>query len=534
METWVRAQKRRLKPAPSSICDTTTKPDAQPWDSGPFALLVTTARGDLIHGVNGEAAKLGLGSGQRAVDAAAAHDNIAMAYADPAYEAAALERLAAWSRRWTPHAKVDGVDGIALDVTGCLHLFGGDAALLDTISQRMTAMGLTVRLAMAPNHAAAHALARYGIEDKLVIGRDDLEAALQDLPVVALRINDASVTLLRRLGLKTIGQAAKIPRAALKKRFGAKTKRRDPRDDTYDDYLGRATGASDDVLARLDEALGRAPVPFDPLKEEEPLRILEGLVEPVLEIQAVLACLRPMIDRLMAMLKKREEGVLSLALEAFRVDGGRSSTTLRLSRATRETDHIMRLLLDRLDGWQSDFGFDALAVEAVEKAALKPTQTDHMQQQSKADVHGLIDRLRTRLGADAVLLPHLYNSHIPERAFVWGAQALPKRPTEITVPTIPDRPDRLFENPEEIGVLHALPEGPPARFTWRHTLHDVERVAGPERIGPEWWREKSTVRSRDYYCVETREGRRFWIYREGFSDDERGVAIRWFMHGLFS
>ncbi|MEM1317069.1 MAG: DNA polymerase Y family protein, partial [Pseudomonadota bacterium] len=364
------------------------------WEANPFALLVTTSRGDLIHGVNVRAAQLGLAPGQRAVDASAAHDDLAIAYADPAHEAAALERLAGWSRRWTPHARVDGVDGIALDVTGCSHLFGGEVAMLETIGNRMVRMGLTVQLAMAPNHAAAHALARYGKGERTIVTPDELEAALSDLPVVALRIDDASVTLLRRLGLKTIGQAGRIPRAALKKRFGARTKRRDPRDDTYDDYLGRVTGASDDVLARLDEALGRAPVPFDPQSEEEPLRIVDGLVEPVLETQAVLACLRPLAERLMQMLQSRDEGVVSLALEAFRVDGGRSSTILRLSRPTRETDRIMRLLIDRLDGWHAEFGFDALAVEAVESAPLPPEQTDHLQRETGADVHGLIDRLR--------------------------------------------------------------------------------------------------------------------------------------------
>ena len=83
-------------------------------------------------------------------------------------------------------------------------------------------------------------------------------------------------------------------------------------------------------------------------------------------------------------------------------------------------------------------------------------------------------------------------------------------------------------------MLYALPEGPPARFTWRHVIHDVARVAGPERIAPEWWREKGHARARDYYRVETPDGLRLWLFREGFDGDERGGAPRWFLHGLFS
>ena len=64
-------------------------------------------------------------------------------------------------------------------------------------------------------------------------------------------------------------------------------------------------------------------------------------------------------------------------------------------------------------------------------------------------------------------------------------------------------------------MLHAIPDGPPARFIWRRQTHRVVRSGGPERIAPEWWREKSIVRLRDYYNVEDSDGRRYWIYREG-------------------
>ena len=57
-------------------------------------------------------------------------------------------------------------------------------------------------------------------------------------------------------------------------------------------------------------------------------------------------------------------------------------------------------------------------------------------------------------------------------------------------------------------------------------MHDIARVEGPERIAPEWWRERSTARLRDYYRVEDQAGRRYWIYREGLIGDGRGGAAR--------
>jgi protein ImuB len=47
---------------------------------------------------------------------------------------------------------------------------------------------------------------------------------------------------------------------------------------------------------------------------------------------------------------------------------------------------------------------------------------------------------------------------------------------------------------------------------------------GPERIETGWWRGQAV--GRDYYRVETTDGRRFWIFRN-LEDN------RWFLHGVF-
>src|SRR5206468_7299515 len=95
------------------------------------------------------------------------------------------------------------------------------------------------------------------------------------------------------------------------------------------------------------------------------------------------------------------------------------------------------------------------------------------------------------------------------------------------------RPQRLLDWPEAIDVMYATPEGVPRRFAWRRAVHDIARVEGPERIAPEWWRQPSSTRLRDYYRVEDVSGRRYWIYREGLVGDGRGGAPNWFIHGLF-
>jgi protein ImuB len=98
----------------------------------------------------------------------------------------------------------------------------------------------------------------------------------------------------------------------------------------------------------------------------------------------------------------------------------------------------------------------------------------------------------------------------------------------------PTRPIRLFERPEPIEAMAEVPDGPPAQFTWRRVHHMVAHAEGPERIAMEWWRdEQGHALTRDYFRVESREGVRVWIYREGLYGRET-ERPQWFLHGLFA
>jgi protein ImuB len=139
--------------------------------------------------------------------------------------------------------------------------------------------------------------------------------------------------------------------------------------------------------------------------------------------------------------------------------------------------------------------------------------------------------LTVKLGTGRVRRPVELESHVPERASGWVSavgSSLSRSYREE-----PRRPPRLLDRAEPIVVIYATPEGMPRRVGWRRGVHDIARAEGPERIAPEWWRQPSSARLRDYYRVEDSAGRRFWIYREGLFGDGRGGAPGWFIHGLF-
>jgi protein ImuB len=267
--------------------------------------------------------------------------------------------------------------------------------------------------------------------------------------------------------------------------------------------------------------------PVDP-----PPRTLLKLEEPATHPEAASQALGRLIPGLVRRLEERHLGARRVSLTGYRVDGSVAVASVAMAIPSREPKHLQRLLFDKAGTLDPQFGFDAFALAAEWTEDLGAAQESLVEEPSgERDLARLIDRLTVKLGSRAVLRPQPFESHLPERATRWRP-ALEKT-DPIQLPPAPPRPQRLLDRPEAIAVVYATPEGVPRRFVWRRAVHDIARVEGPERIAPEWWRERSTARLRDYYRVEDQAGRRYWIYREGLIGDGRGGAPEWYLHGLF-
>jgi protein ImuB len=226
-------------------------------------------------------------------------------------------------------------------------------------------------------------------------------------------------------------------------------------------------------------------------------------------------------------------GCRRLSLTVERTDGEVSVLTAATAASSRDAEHLRRLFDDKLEKIKPGFGFDLITLEAVTIEPLHIVQ-HRLDGAGEDDVEltQLIDRLVVRFGARAVKRPVLNASHVPERAEKWMNPLAVVKNDAVATPK--ERPIRLLEPAEEIRVLYAVPEGPPAQFMWRKQTRRVARYAGPERIAPEWWRDRPNTRLRDYFKVEDQLGQRLWLYREGLHEDGRGGDPRWFVHGMFA
>ena len=169
----------------------------------------------------GEAGEMqGLSPGQTLTAARAVCPALVPVDADPVADEAALGRLAAWCERYTPMAAPDPPDGLWLDITGCTAVFVSEAELARDLAARLERNAISCRLAVAGTTGAAWALAHAG-KDGTVLSMGEEKAALADLPITSLRLDAGTVTGLRRLGLRTVKDLLRIPRAQITPRFGA-------------------------------------------------------------------------------------------------------------------------------------------------------------------------------------------------------------------------------------------------------------------------------------------------------------------------
>ena len=495
----------------------------------PVVLTIGGTHGPLIHAVTKAAAERGARPGARLTDARALEPGLIAIAADPSSDTALVERLARWAQRWSPLVEIDGADSLRLDISGVAHLFGGERGLIKDVGERFANLGLTTRTAIAPTAAAAWALAHHA---PCLCRIDELETKLAPLPVSALRLDPETVLTLERLGLKTIGALMDVPRLALARRFPG----------------------AEDVVDALDRALNRKPEPLTAPPSDLPPRANLRLEEPATHSEAASQALERLIPKLVRQLEERYLGARRLSLTGFRIDGSVAVASVATAIPSRDPKHLQRLLADKAAALNPEFGFDAFALAADWTEELGAAQESLVDEPSgEREIARLIDRLTVKLGTSPVRRPQAFESHLPEQASGWVAaisslrakRSNPEKngltrsvknldcraPSGLAMTAA--RPHHLLDRPEAIDVIYATPEGMPRRFIWRRAVHDIARVEGPERIAPEWWRQPSSSRLRDYYRVEDANGRRYWIYREGLIGDGRGGLPNWFMHGLF-
>ena len=468
-------------------------------DSSQRACVLVEGRGARVKIAlaNRRAASLGVRVGMP-LGAAQVLGELTVLPRDERAEQLALERLCAWAYQFSPVVSAVAPDGILLELKASLSLFGGLDALLHRVRRDLRDLAYKANLAIAPTPIAAAVLAR-SEQQAVVLSKAELRQAVDDLPLELLRLEPQQLAILRSIGVRSIGDCLRLPRAGLGR---------------------RTTPQMANLFARL---LGHAP---DPRPRFELPKLFQSSLDIPWEVdnaQVLRVAGERLLHELCAYLGSCAAVTRCLRWSLQYMDDRATHFQLTLNSPSRKHSHFALLLREHLSRMQLDGPVKVLALY-VDDISPEPDLHEgdlfkHKREGVEIDWSRFHDRLCARLGSEAVKGLRPLPDHRPEHAWRWsrvqpGNKKKPGEFNEQRTP-LPERPLWLMRQPIRLGPRRDQLDlnGP------------LDLLAERERIETGWW-DNQKVR-RDYFIATNPSGARLWVYRD-LSGDRN-----WYLHGIF-
>lgn len=420
----------------------------------------------------------------------------------------ALLGTAMWCSQFGPRVAL-GDQCVLTELASSCRLFGGKRELVRRVREESASVGVEF-LAWAPTSLGALALARAGVRNGFSAPLSEL---LDKLPLQVLSAAAAHAPTLERLGCRTLGDVRALPRGGLSRRFGAA------------------------LLAAMDQAYGLRAEVHSWIEMPQQFAQRHELMARVESAPAMLFGARRLLAQMSGWLAARRCGVQSFTLRwchdsmRSRAAGDGGEITIRTAEATRNVEHLCRLLAEHLvkvtlEAPVGDLELvagDVLPLEEVSASLLPDTLED-----SAEPLHLVLERIAARAGPDNVLRPVMRDDHRVEWTTHWqpAGEPLPKG-TPKQVADGPPQPTFILDTPLKLAVKGNRPmyQGP------------LFLLTGPHRVEAGWWHRleqedglaAQTV-VRDYWVALSDHAAVLWVFQTRAAQD----ATAWFLHGVFA
>ena len=413
--------------------------------------------------------------------------------------AAVLLRLCLHAQRFTSFVSIEPPNALLLEIQGSLKLFGPLERLHAGIDACWRDLALPAHSATAPSTLAALWLARCQpraghpavIEDLGV-----LAGHLAKLPIACTAWDIERLQTLRAMGVTRVGELLRLPRAGLARRLGP--------------------GAVQD----LDIALARQFAPRRAFVPRERFRARCDFETEIENVAYLEKALEPLIARCADFLRKRQAGVQALRLKLRHRAGPATRVHLGLASITSERRRLMDVLVQKLGRLELEAPVRGMELVSGSLQPLSAGSLDVFAGLSGTGAGGgrdsvpqLVERLRARLGEDAVYGVASIPEHRPEAAWrrvhelsLASARRMGEKMTDRGTGDGMPRPVWLLDAPLAISLPDMLEQG-------------------PERIESGWWDGRGVAR--DYYVARRNGGPKLWVFQERRSK-------HWYVHGVFA
>ena len=381
--------------------------------------------------------------------------------------------------------------------------YGGEVEAGAVIAERLVALGVwDVRLGVADGLFAAEQAARRALaQDCLVVGVAESAAFLADLPVETLDAPEL-VSLLRRMGITTLGAFADLAAADVHTRFGS----------------------HGELLHRFARGLDPHPVSRRAVPPE--LEATLALEPPLALVEPIAFSLRTTAEAFVAGLAAHGLVCTTVRIEVD-CDGTLASSRRWLHPRWFSAADIVDRLRWQLQGSAGGVNHGGGIAAPVDTVRLVPEVAEPLAEHADSLFGGGPDdrvargvaRVQSMVGHDAVLSAGVQGGRGPadrELRVPWGERAVGARPTQAPWPGSipPPAPATVFAEPQEALVVGAEGQpvvvsgrgavsSPPDRFRAEASApwQPVASWAGPWPVDELWWDEAAARRIARFQVV---------------------------------
>ncbi|WP_416309434.1 DNA polymerase Y family protein [Saccharopolyspora sp. NFXS83] len=436
----------------------------------------------------------GVRRGMRRREAQGRCPELAVSEHDPARDARLFEPVVTAVEQLTPGVEIVRPGLVAVPARGPARYFGSeDAAAEQLVDQVAVRTGVECQVGAADGLFAGVLAARRGVLVAPGGSREflaPLGIAEIDQPAQRLTTDRAElVDLLRRLGIRTLGEFAALVPGDVATRFGA------------------------DALLAQRAARGEEERPPDRRRPPPELAVAERLDPPVDRVDAAAFAAKALAERLHLLLGERGLACTRLGISARTENGEQLHRVWRCAEPLTPADTVDRVRW-QLDGWLSARSREPRPTSGVAALELCPEEVvgaGGLQLDLMRSATGAADaragrafvRVQGLLGPDQVLvgIPSGGRDARDRVTLVpWGAERRPQRepdrpwPGRIPAPS----PSVLPESPWPATVLDAAGEpvritprleltAPPHQVLVRGRARTVVGWAGPWPLRERWW-----------------------------------------------
>ena len=470
---------------------------------GAFAVTRQQSGAERVLVANDVASEAGVRPGQSLTNAVAVCPDLLSEPQDDARDRRLLMALHAWSDRFSPRVAPEAPDSLVMDVTGCAHLFGGEADMVERMYTGLAALKVTAHIAVANTKLAARGFARHMAEPTYLTDPEREHRAVGALPVAALTLDAKTSATLRRLGVCTVGELSGFKASELSRRFSTR------------------------VPEALERLCGHRADPLVPSARAHVFSASRKVAEPISHLEAISNILFLLAERVCRDLAHAGHAARGFRFTVQSMDSGAHTLDVGFSAPVRETEPIVRQFERPLESLRLEFGADGFRLLAlgVEVFAHSQVELTDDRSQTELSYQQTLTTLGNRLGFDRLRRPEAGLDHAPE---------LEHGSAPVVDTTPRPKPDAYTYSPRPEMVWPAervrveTPGLPPLLFAWRGKMHSLVRARGPERVSPAWWHAGSFPRTRDFWRAVTSEGRVLWLMVVAGAPEEG-----WFCCGEF-